>query len=165
MAAAPVQQRQGNLTRPLVAEPAFCHKYNTMTVPHAPTGDLILFDGTCVFCSAFARFIARRDSARHFRFVTAHSPTGQALYVAHGLDPVAMTTNIVITHGTPHIRLRALTAAMRRLGWPWRVICVLDLIPRSLADPAYDWIARNRYRLGRRECPLPSAELKARLIE
>ncbi|MGL5009941.1 MAG: thiol-disulfide oxidoreductase DCC family protein [Paracoccaceae bacterium] len=130
-----------------------------------PPGDLILFDGTCVFCSAFARLVARRDTARHFRFVTAHSPLGQALYRAHGLDPVAMTTNIVITNGTPHIKLRAFTAAMRRMGWPWRVFTVLDLIPRPIADPFYDFIARNRYRLGRRDCPLPTGELRARLIE
>jgi predicted DCC family thiol-disulfide oxidoreductase YuxK len=130
-----------------------------------PQGDLILFDGTCVFCSAFACFIVRYDRAGHFRFVTAHSALGQALYRAHGLDPVAMTTNIVITGGTPHLKLRAFTAAMRRLGGVWRAFGVLDLIPRRVADPAYDWIARNRYRFGRRECPMPGPELRARIID
>ncbi len=76
-----------------------------------------------------------------------------------------MTTNIVVVNGVPHIKLRAFTAAMRRIGWPWRVCTVLDLIPRRMADPAYDWIARNRYRLGRRDCPLPGPVLRARLIE
>lgn len=81
-----------------------------------PQGDLILFDGTCVFCSAFARFIVRHDRAGHFRFVMAHSPLWQAMYRAHGLDPVAITTNIVITDGITHVKLRAFTAAMRRCG-------------------------------------------------
>jgi predicted DCC family thiol-disulfide oxidoreductase YuxK len=130
-----------------------------------PDGDLILFDGTCVFCSAFARFIVRWDKAQHFRFVTAHSPLGQAMYAAHGLDGQAMTTNIVIVSGVPHVKLRAFSAAMRRIGWPWAAFGLLDLIPRAIADPVYDWIARNRYRLGRRECPLPGPALRARLIE
>jgi predicted DCC family thiol-disulfide oxidoreductase YuxK len=130
-----------------------------------PVGDLIVFDGTCVFCSAFARFMVRWDRRAHFRFVTAHSPTGQALYAAHGLDGQAMATNIVVVDGVPHVKLRAFAAAMRRIGWPWRVFGVLDLIPHVVADPVYDWIARNRYRLGRRECPVPGPALRARLIE
>lgn len=130
-----------------------------------PQGDLIVFDGTCVFCSAFARFMVRWDRAGHFRFVTAHSATGQGIYAALGLDGVAMTTNIVITGGVPHIKLRAFTAAMRRLGGVWRIFGALDLIPQRFADPAYDWIARNRYRLGRRQCPVPGPALRARLIE
>jgi predicted DCC family thiol-disulfide oxidoreductase YuxK len=136
-----------------------------MKHPLVPEGDLIIFDGTCVFCSAFAQFIVRRDTAGHFRFVTAHSATGQALYHQHGLDGQAMTTNIVITQGVAHIRLRAFTAAMRRIGGVWRLFTVLDLIPRRFAVRAYDWIARNRYRLGRRECPVPGPALQARLIE
>jgi predicted DCC family thiol-disulfide oxidoreductase YuxK len=130
-----------------------------------PDGDLILFDGTCVFCSAFARFMVRWDRAGHFRFVTAHSPLGQALYAHYGLDGQAMTTNIVVVNGVPHVKLRAFAAAMRRIGWPWRVMAVLDVVPRAIADPVYDWIARNRYRLGRRACPVPGPELRARLIE
>jgi predicted DCC family thiol-disulfide oxidoreductase YuxK len=64
--------------------------------------DLIVFDATCVFCSGFARFMAARDRGR-FRFVTAHSPTGQALYAAHGLNGRAMKTNVVITQGRAHV--------------------------------------------------------------
>jgi predicted DCC family thiol-disulfide oxidoreductase YuxK len=149
----------------MVEKPVFCASFAGMEMQPNPDQDLILFDGTCVFCSAFARFIVRHDRVGRFLFVTAHSATGQALYRAHGLDPVAMTTNIVIVGGQPHIKLRALTAAMRAMGGVWRGVGILDLIPRRLADPFYDWIARNRYRLGRRDCPLPTAELRARLIE
>ena len=127
--------------------------------------DLIVFDGTCVFCSGFARFMARRDRAMRFRFVTAHSALGAQLYRKHGLDPVAMTTNIVIVGGQAHVKMAAFAVAMRALGGPWRVLGVLGWLPRRLADPVYDWIARNRYRLGRQVCEMPSGRLKERLIE
>ena len=130
-----------------------------------PTSDLIVFDGACVFCSCFARFIARYDRAERFRFVTAQSATGQALYLRHGLDPVAMATNIVIVDGRAHVKMAAFAAAMRRLGWPWRALAVAGWLPRPLADRLYDRIARNRLRLGRRDCPLPSAALRGRLVE
>lgn len=131
----------------------------------AGNSDLIVFDGTCVFCSGFVRFIARWDRAERFRFVTAHSPLGRSLYLAHGIDPDRMEANIVFMDGRAHVKLRAFAAAMGALGWPWRALCVLGQLPPKLADPAYDWIARNRYRLGRRACVLPSARLTARLIE
>jgi predicted DCC family thiol-disulfide oxidoreductase YuxK len=134
-------------------------------VPAPPGKDVIVFDGTCVYCSGFARLMARFDHADRFRFVTAHSPLGQWLYRANGLDPVAMETNIVILDGRPHVKMAAFAAAMGALGWPWRAAAVLGWLPKRLSDPLYDWIARNRYRFGRQACVLPSAALRARLIE
>jgi predicted DCC family thiol-disulfide oxidoreductase YuxK len=131
--------------------------------PQSP--DRIVFDGACVFCSGFARFMARHDRAERFRFVTAQSATGQALYRRHGLDPVAMATNIVILDGQPHVKMAAFAAAMRSLGWPWRALALAAAIPQPLADRLYDAIARNRYRFGRRACPVPSAALRGRLVE
>ncbi|TAG24072.1 MAG: DUF393 domain-containing protein [Rhodobacterales bacterium] len=130
-----------------------------------PAQDLIVFDGTCVFCSGFARFMARHDHRQTFRFVTAHSPLGRALYLAHGLDPDLMATNIVLTDGQAHVKMAAFAAAMRKLPWPWRALAILGSVPKSLADPVYDLIARNRYRFGRQACLPPSPALKARLIE
>jgi predicted DCC family thiol-disulfide oxidoreductase YuxK len=129
-----------------------------------PTQNFIVFDGTCVFCSGFARFIARHDRKRRFLFVTAQSAPGRALYAQHGLDADLMETNIVIVSGRPYVRLQAFAAAMGALGWPWAVLAPLGWIPKVIADPLYDFVARNRYRFGRQACPAPSAELKARLI-
>lgn len=129
-----------------------------------PTQDLIVFDGTCVFCSGFARFIADHDPKRRFLFVTAQSAPGRALYARHGLDADLMETNIVIIAGRPYVRLQAFAAAMGALGGPLAALGVLGWIPKAIADPLYDFVARNRYRFGRQACPAPSAELKARLI-
>src|SRR5262249_13045386 len=130
-----------------------------------PPGDLVVFDGSCVFCSGFVHFLARHDPKARFRFVTAQSPTGRALYVRHGLDPELMTTNIVIIDGRPYVKMASLTAAMAAIGWPWRALGLLGRLPRPIADRIYDAFAHNRYLFGRRRCPLPSPELRARLIE
>jgi predicted DCC family thiol-disulfide oxidoreductase YuxK len=127
--------------------------------------DLIVFDATCIFCSGFARFMHRRDAARRFRFVTAQSETGRALYRKHDLDPDAMTTNIVILDGVAFTRMAAFAAAMRALGGVWRLAAWPALLPRPAADWIYDRIAQNRYVFGRRTCPVPLPDMKARLIE
>ena len=109
--------------------------------------------------------MTRHDKARRFHFVTAHSPTGQRLYVRHHLDPEKMETNIVVINGKAYTHMHAFAAAMGTLGWPWKAAAALGLLPDAISRPIYLFIARNRYRLGRRACPMPSPELKARLIE
>lgn len=138
---------------------------NERTQPKLPQGNLIVFDGICVFCSGFARFMVKHDRHAGFRFVDAHSETGRALYRHFDLDPDLMETNIVIHDGRAHTRMASFTAAMTSLGWPWKALAILNLLPRSLANWIYDRIAQNRYRFGRRACPLPSAALKERLID
>ncbi|MHA7777569.1 thiol-disulfide oxidoreductase DCC family protein [Roseibium sp. M-1] len=130
-----------------------------------PGGNLIVFDGVCILCSGFARFMAIHNTAAGFRFVDAHSQTGCALYRHFRLDPDLMETNIVILNGKAHTKMASFTAAMKSVGWPWKALAVLDLLPRPVANWLYDRIARNRYRFGRRSCPLPSAALKDRLLD
>ena len=129
--------------------------------------DLIVFDGVCVLCSGFFRFVVRHDRARRFSFATAQSPIGQRLYAALGLPTDEFETNLVMVDGVIHQRLSAFAAAMGALGWPWRAFCAVRWLPAPLADPAYHAIARNRYRLfGRAEtCLLPDPALRARFVE
>ncbi len=130
-----------------------------------PTKDIIVFDVTCIFCSGFARFMHKRDTAGQFMFVTAQSETGRALYRKYSLDPDDMTTNIVIVDGIAHTKMRAFAAAMHALGGVWRLAAWPALLPRPMADWIYDRIARNRYAFGKRSCPTPPPAMKARLIE
>jgi predicted DCC family thiol-disulfide oxidoreductase YuxK len=127
---------------------------------------LIVFDGVCVFCSGFARFVSSHDKAGRFRFTMAQSELGQALYRHYRLDPSDFETNLVIMDGLLYEKLAAFAKVMATLGWPWRAAVVLDGLPRPVGDWLYDRIAQNRYRIfGRYDsCMAPSAELKARLI-
>ncbi|MEO0911714.1 MAG: DCC1-like thiol-disulfide oxidoreductase family protein [Pseudomonadota bacterium] len=129
--------------------------------------DLIVFDGVCVFCSGFFRFIVKHDRQERFHFATAQSPLGQSLYEALGLPTDNFETNLIITNGKIHQRLDAFAAAMAALGPPWSALGALRYLPRRVKDPAYHLIARNRYRLfGRTEaCLIPEAPLKSRFLE
>jgi predicted DCC family thiol-disulfide oxidoreductase YuxK len=129
--------------------------------------NLIVFDAECVFCSSFARFVLKHDRRGLFRFATAQSDTGQSLYVKHGLDNRRFTTNLVFVDGVLSTKLPAFAKVMSRLGWPWRVLAILVIIPPSLSEPLYDFIARNRFRwMGKRDaCVLPSREMREKIID
>ena len=106
--------------------------------------------------------MARFDRAGRFAFVIAQSEMGRALYLRHGLDPDALQTNIVVVDGRAFVKMGAFAAAMRAIGWPWRTLALARFLPFS--DWIYDRIAANRYVFGKRACPLPSVELRGRLI-
>lgn len=129
--------------------------------------DLIIFDGECVLCSGFFRFMLRHDRAGRFAFATAQGQLGQDIYRALDLPTDAFETNLVVIDGVIYERLDAFAAAMRALGWPHRALGAVRYLPSALKDPAYHAIARNRYRLfGRYDhCILPTAETRARFLD
>ena len=59
---------------------------------------LILFDGVCVLCSGWVKFIISRDTTRHFRFVAVQSEAGTVLAARFGIDLVNPQT-VAVTRG------------------------------------------------------------------
>ncbi|CAN7223528.1 DCC1-like thiol-disulfide oxidoreductase family protein [Mesorhizobium sp. LjRoot246] len=127
---------------------------------------MIVFDGVCVLCSGFVRMVVRLDRQSRFRFATAQSPLGEALFRTHGLRTDSYETNLVLIDGVAFTRLDSFVAVMSELGWPWRAMKALLLLPRPLRDWLYDRIAKNRYTLfGKKDsCDIPAPELRERFL-
>ena len=128
--------------------------------------NLIVFDGECVLCSGFFKFIVSADKKERFDFVIAQSEFGERLYEYYDLKPSDYDTNLIFIEGKLYERLYAFFAAMKLLGWPYKGLAIFDFLPSGFLDWFYYKIARNRYRwFGRSEaCLVPSRELKARFI-
>ena len=131
-----------------------------------PDDDVILYDGVCVFCSRWIRFIAARDKARCFRFTAIQSPYGTRLARAFGIDPQDPDTNAVIHGGVATFKSDAALTVLSSLpGWGWAR--ALRLFPKPLRDAVYNLVARNRYRIfGKYEaCFVPDAAMRGRVLE
>ncbi len=136
-------------------------------VPEFPdTKSIIVFDGDCVFCSGWIRFALWADRHHRYAFVAGQSELGRALYRHYGLDDRDFETNILISGGVARFKSAATIGMVAGFGFPWSVARVLSLIPRRIADVAYEVIARNRYRLGGRKksCFIPAPEDRHRFI-
>lgn len=127
---------------------------------------VIVFDAKCVLCSANARFVLRHDRRGHFLLASMQGETGAALFRRFGIDPDDPDTLIVATEDHAFRDSDAILAIWRGLGWPWRGLGALAVVPRRHRDRAYRWVARNRYRLfGRREtCWVPTAAQRERVL-
>src|ERR1700694_5454815 len=85
-----------------------------------PDDDVILYDGVCVFCSRWVRFVATRDFDRRFRFTAIQSGYGARLAQAFGIDPEDPDTNAVIHGGIPLFKSDPAVAVLCHLsGWGW----------------------------------------------
>ena len=156
-----------SLSQRLSEAPPYSYR-DDPAVPRFPDDKgLIVFDGVCVLCTGFARFVIERDSAFAFRMTTVQSSLGQALFRHYGLDTETYETNLVLIEGRPHVKLDSVTAVSARLSGLWRLFSVLRFLPRPLADWAYNRIALNRYTLfGRTDsCMIPPPEWRARFID
>ncbi|MCC0030410.1 MAG: DUF393 domain-containing protein [Brucellaceae bacterium] len=89
--------------------------------PEARGAPLMIFDGTCVFCSAGARFVHRLDRRRNVRFAHAQSPLGLSLYRHFGWETENFRTNILIMNGTVHSKWATIGAMGRAMGGVWRL--------------------------------------------
>jgi predicted DCC family thiol-disulfide oxidoreductase YuxK len=131
-----------------------------------PDDDVILYDGVCVFCSRWVRFVASRDQDRRFRFTAIQSDYGRRLAQAFRIDPNDPDTNAVIHGGVAYFKSDAALTVLSNLpGWDW--VRMVRLVPKPLRDAVYDLVARNRYRIfGKYEsCFIPDASFRARVIE
>jgi predicted DCC family thiol-disulfide oxidoreductase YuxK len=131
-----------------------------------PDDDVILYDGVCVFCSRWIRFVASRDRDKRFRFTAIQSAYGTRLAQAFGIDPADPDTNAVI-----HGRIAwfksdaALTVLSNLRGWEWTR--AFFAVPKPLRNVVYNLVAKNRYRIfGRYDaCFVPDADMRARVME
>jgi predicted DCC family thiol-disulfide oxidoreductase YuxK len=136
--------------------------------PSSPRGPLlVLYDGTCGVCHGTVRLLLAEDaSGQAFRF----APLGGAAFAA-AIPPASRAglpdSIVVVAHdGAVLVRAASTIEIARALGGLWRVLAAfVALLPRRLADAAYDVFAANRKRLFATPadaCPLMPAHLRAR---
>jgi predicted DCC family thiol-disulfide oxidoreductase YuxK len=127
-----------------------------LSAPNLSAQNLILFDGICVLCSGWYRFVTARDADRRYRFIAIQSDEGRALAKAHHIDPDDPSTFILLESGRIHARSDGALRILASLPW-WRWVAVLRIVPERWRDAVYDIVARNRYRwFGKRDtCLMP----------
>jgi predicted DCC family thiol-disulfide oxidoreductase YuxK len=128
--------------------------------------DLILFDGDCVLCSRWARFVHARDRRGRFKFVAIQSPYGRALAERFGINAENPESNLAVIDGRVFFKSDTALSILRALpAWRWTALAFI--VPRAARNWLYDRIARNRYRwFGRRErCWVGDPAFRHRIIE
>ncbi|HEY4131556.1 MAG TPA: DCC1-like thiol-disulfide oxidoreductase family protein [Gemmatimonadaceae bacterium] len=134
---------------------------------------LLLYDGTCGFCARSVQFVLRHESATRqtLRFASLQSPTGAEIRARHpelnAIDSVIWyernaSDDLVLVRST------AVLHVLAYLGGVWRILGKISaIVPRTLRDRVYDFVARHRHKLirGAPSCVIPTAEQRPRFVD
>jgi predicted DCC family thiol-disulfide oxidoreductase YuxK len=118
-----------------------------MRAPSPGTEAILLFDGVCNSCDWIVRFVLRRDAARRFRFCRLQSEKGRMLLRECGMPLDSLETLVLIQGASQRTHSSAVFEICRILGWPWKALAAISVLPGAWTDTAYREFAQNRYRL------------------
>lgn len=115
-------------------------------------------------CHAWVKWIIRRDRRKIFKFAPLESDKARDLVTPIFPGYLAEDTIILFDEGKIYTRSNAILHIFSVLGFPYSMLTVGKLIPASLRNSLYAWIAQKRYTYGKRydECPLPPPEWRDR---
>ena len=125
---------------------------------------LFVFDGVCVLCSGGVGWLMRHDRRARISFMSAQSPTGQALYRHYGI--VLDESYLLISDGQAYTASAGYLRLAGVLGGRWRLARAAAIFPEFLRDAVYGLVARNRYRwFGKADyCSLLNEDQRQRLL-
>lgn len=122
---------------------------------------IIVFDGVCNLCNNAIQFVIKRDKKRQFRYTSLQGDLGKQLLAERNIDPTKIDSIILIEPNLAYYYKS--TAALEiskglKGGYPF--MSVFLIIPSSIRDWVYDFIAKNRYQwFGKKEsCMIPTKE-------
>lgn len=122
---------------------------------------IVIFDDECVMCSWFANWLAKRDKSSIFIF------TNQQTAIRLGLIKESLDTIILIKDSVSTIKSEAIINIIAILGGYWQIASrLLTLIPLRFLNLGYDFIARTRYMIFRKNtiCPAIDEVLKTKIL-
>lgn len=132
----------------------------------ADNAPLLVYDGSCGFCSRTVQFILRHERSHDLCFVTRESAFGQDLRRRFHLE--AVESLLWISDGQAAIESNAVLRAAAYLGGIWAFLAALgSLVPSSLRNWGYRLIARNRRRFSSSAaatCLVPTPEQRSRFF-
>lgn len=131
------------------------------------TDNIILFDGVCKLCHAWSRFIIKHDRQHVFKLCAVQSQEGKSILLHFGFPAEFYETMLFVEGAQCFQQSDAFLRVMSKLSYPWKIACVLWMVPRFVRDWVYHLIALNRYRwFGKyNACTLPVADHDERFLK
>ena len=129
---------------------------------------IILFDGVCNLCSSAVQFIIEHDKKDIFRFVSLQSELGQEITTYLGISSANLDSIILYQPGYAYYyKSQAVFEIAKELGGIYSISTIFSVLPSSITDYLYDYIAKNRYKwYGKKEfCMIPTNDIKAKFLE
>lgn len=130
---------------------------------------VLFFDGDCGLCNRGVRRIAAWDKSAELRFASLQGEFANRHQVSHHLNAeresmvlLELDSGKVLTESDAGLQI------LRLLGGAWKLLLPIGWLPRRWRDALYQWVVRNRYRLGacpEDQCAMSDPNLEGRMLD
>jgi predicted DCC family thiol-disulfide oxidoreductase YuxK len=128
---------------------------------------VIYFDGVCNLCNGFVNFLIKIDRKAKFKFAPLQGVTASENKINFSNLTMSEQSLLYSDHkNSTYQRSNAVIQILNDLFFLGFMFRVLKLIPLSLRDKLYVYIATNRYRIfgEKSSCRVPSESEKERFL-
>ncbi|XP_024385845.1 uncharacterized protein [Physcomitrium patens] len=130
---------------------------------------VVIYDGVCHLCNAGVNWVIRVDKKKAISFCAVQSKAAEPYLLLCGVTREDVLRRFVFIEGPGEIH-HASTAALKvasYLPFPYSALSVFFVIPATIRNAVYDYVAKRRYRwFGQsKECILPSSDVLDRFID
>ncbi|MBI1221446.1 MAG: DUF393 domain-containing protein [Bacteroidetes bacterium] len=125
---------------------------------------ILFFDGYCHFCHGSVRFVQYFDWRKRIYFAPLQGETASLqLNISEGTIPESI---VYMRNGKTYFKSTAALLVAWDMCTIWSFFAVLLIIPASVRNIFYDWVARNRYAwFGKKEkCTIPTESEKKQYL-
>jgi predicted DCC family thiol-disulfide oxidoreductase YuxK len=113
---------------------------------------IVFYDGNCRLCSRSVRWVIRNDRRKRFSYSALPAPGRSGR--DGGTEAAGCMVNrtgeadsvLLFLEGRWYERSSAILQISLRLRFPWPLLGIFFIVPRSLRDAIYNLVARNRKR-------------------
>ena len=116
---------------------------------------VIVFDGYCVLCDNFVKWIAKKDINHKIHFTTFDSN-----YINKNYPEIKLKNSVVVIDSNNNIfkKSEAVILCLKTIKYYKTLISVFEIIPKSILNLVYNLVAITRYRIyGKKEsCSFPN---------
>lgn len=130
---------------------------------------VLFFDGECALCCNSIRCLAKwdRDGLIRYASLQGNLAAEHDLYeYLDGDHPSMVLRNMDC--GQVFTQSDCVLQILRLLGGVWRMLLVVEVLPRAISNRIYQLIAENRHRWfgsAGLACQLPDERLRSRLLD
>lgn len=108
---------------------------------------LLIFDGSCAFCTSCIRFVKKHDVNQQFDYADNNQIVTKLILAQHFIDSETLNTVVLIENNNVHIQSDAVIKTLLFLGGRWKFLGKFMIVfPASFSKKVYNTIAANRNR-------------------
>ena len=126
--------------------------------------EIIIYDGVCILCNSFIRYILKKDYNLHFKVTNLQSKFTKTRYPeVLEVDSVA----VILKNGKILQKSKAVYYIFNKIKILFIIRALIYILPTFLSNIVYDFIAMIRYKIFGKysSCPIIEGHIKNRVIE